>query len=268
MSADHLVQVEQPQVGVVLPLVLAPRGTHHFRGLRRALGDFQHVPCASPTGACCAPSTSSAAFSCANTPRWNLVGSMNTSGTCFSAFTARVWLSEMLTIMFCARPGGIQRRRDPPDPAVLVAAVGRRGVPVRDRGEVRERRLVVAHTLHDRDLALVVELLHPAHRLVPAELRVDLQEVLLLDADRRPMLVVHRVAVRHDRVQSVVAAEPLEDHQDLARLASPPPSGSPGSRHTAPGRCRRRGRSRGRRRRAASCRDARRRSRSVDSWWS
>src|SRR5262249_55415463 len=39
-----------------------------------------------------------------------------------------------------------------------------------------------------------------------------------LDADGRPVLVVRRIAVRHDRVQSVVAAEPLEHHQDLAGL--------------------------------------------------
>ena len=53
-----------------------------------------------------APSTSSAAFCCANTPRSNFVGSWNTSGTCFSAFTARVWLLEMLTIMFGRVPVG------------------------------------------------------------------------------------------------------------------------------------------------------------------
>ena len=31
---------------------------------------------------------------------------MNTSGTCFSAFTASVWLSEMFTIMFGRAPAG------------------------------------------------------------------------------------------------------------------------------------------------------------------
>ena len=31
---------------------------------------------------------------------------MNTSGTCFSAFTASVWLSEMFTIMFSRVPAG------------------------------------------------------------------------------------------------------------------------------------------------------------------
>src|SRR5688572_6599108 len=83
---------------------------------------------------------------------------------------------------------------------------------------MRERRLVVAYALHDRDFALVVQLLHPAHRFVPAELGVDLQQIAFLDADGRPMLVVHRVAVRHYRVQSVVTAEPFEDHEDFARL--------------------------------------------------
>ena len=31
---------------------------------------------------------------------------MNTSGTCFSALTASVWLSAMFTIMFCCSPSG------------------------------------------------------------------------------------------------------------------------------------------------------------------
>src|SRR5436190_3405210 len=83
---------------------------------------------------------------------------------------------------------------------------------------MRERGLVVADPLHDREFALVVQLLHPAHRLVPAEVRVDLQHVLLVDADGRTMLVVGGVAIRHDRVEAVVAAEPLEDDQDTVRI--------------------------------------------------
>ena len=71
--------------------------------------------------------------------------------------------------------------------------------------------------MHDRHLALVVQGFHPAQRPVPAELGVDLEKVFLLDADRRPVLVVNRIAIRHDGVESIVAAEPLEDNQDLAR---------------------------------------------------
>ena len=78
--------------------------------------------------------------------------------------------------------------------------------------------MVVAHALHDRDFAIVVQPLHAGHRLLPAEVGIDLQHVFLFDADRRPMLVVHRIAVRHDRVQPVVSAEPFEDDQDLPRV--------------------------------------------------
>ena len=113
----------------------------------------------------------------------------------FAALTASVWLSEMFTIRLSRAPGGIEARRGAPDPAVLVAAVRRGRVPERHRREVRERRLVVADAVHDRDLAVVVEVLHPLQRLVPAELRVDRQDVGFLDADRRPMAVVERVAV-------------------------------------------------------------------------
>src|SRR5690606_31210659 len=63
---------------------------------------------------------------------------------------------------------------------------------------------------------LVVEVLHAAHRLVPTELRVDLQDVPFPKADRGPMPVVQRVAVGDDRIEAVVAAEPLEDDQDPA----------------------------------------------------
>src|SRR6266550_3605034 len=83
---------------------------------------------------------------------------------------------------------------------------------------MRERWLVVPHSLYDRQLALVVQLLHAAHRLVPAEVRVDFQQIVLFEANSRTVLVVLRIAVWHDGVQSVVAAEPLEDDQDPARI--------------------------------------------------
>src|SRR5215467_14193630 len=61
-------------------------------------------------------------------------------------------------------------------------------------------------------------MLHTAHRLVPAELRVDLEHLRLFDADRGPVLVVERVAVRDDGVQAVVAPEPFKDNEDFAAL--------------------------------------------------
>ena len=60
---------------------------------------------------------------------------------------------------------------------------------------------------------------HPAHRLVPADVRIDREQITFPDADRRAMLVVHRVAVRDDGVEPVVAAEPLEDDEDSAGLS-------------------------------------------------
>src|SRR2546427_134663 len=61
---------------------------------------------ASPTGSWSAANVSSTGFSCANMPRLNICGSTNTSGTCFGALTARVWLSAMFTIMFSRAPEG------------------------------------------------------------------------------------------------------------------------------------------------------------------
>ena len=137
--------------------------------------------------------------------------------------------------MFGARAGGIERRRRPPDPAVLVAAVGRRGVPERDRREVRERRLVVADALDDGHLAVVVELLHPAHRLVPAEVRVDLEEVLLLDADRRPMLVVGRRRRRARWCSARRCRRTTRRRRGSGPTGRPPPPGWPGSGRSGTG---------------------------------
>ncbi len=168
--------------------------------------------------------------------------------------------------MLLARPLGSRLDAVRPTQPYSLPLFGAAGVPERHRREVRERRLVVADALHDRDLALVVEVLHPAHRLVPAELRVDFQDVGFLDADRRPMPVVERVAVRDDGVEAVVAAEPLEDDEDLARRIRGDAAARLGQHVTARGRCRPRARVPSRRRRAAAGRGGRRRSRSSDSF--
>src|SRR4030095_6783082 len=93
-----------------------------------------------------------------------------------------------------------------------------RRVPERNRREVRERRPVVADAVHNSDLAVVVKALHAAHRLIPAELRVDLEDVRLLDADPGPVLVVERVPVGDYGVQAVVTAEPFEDNENFVAL--------------------------------------------------
>ncbi|MYK88168.1 MAG: hypothetical protein F4018_07365 [Acidobacteria bacterium] len=70
--------------------------------------------------------------------------------------------------------------------------------------------------MDDGAVALLPQPLHAHHRLLETEVLVRLQDVLLADADGGPPPVQLVVAVGHERAQAVVAAEPLEDDQDLA----------------------------------------------------
>ena len=67
--------------------------------------------------------------------------------------------------MFTRKFGGALGRHrigQAADPAVLLAAVGRGGVPVRHRREVRERRVLVSAAVHDGQLAVLIRRSNPA----------------------------------------------------------------------------------------------------------
>src|SRR6185295_6505568 len=49
------------------------------------------------------------------------------------------------------------------NPAVFVAAIGSRRVPISHRGEVRKRRIRIAASVHDAQFAFFVESLEPDH---------------------------------------------------------------------------------------------------------
>ncbi len=104
MSAATLSRSSSRRSGLSLPLYLLQAARTTSEACAALLVTSSTYLCASPTGACGVLSASSSGFSCANTLRWKRVGSMNTSGTCLSAFTARVWLSETLTIRFWRAP--------------------------------------------------------------------------------------------------------------------------------------------------------------------
>ena len=99
-------------------------------------------------------------------------------------------------------------------PAVLIAGIGRGGVPVSHRGEVRERRLRIARAVHDGELAVLPQALHAEHARVEAEVVVELQEFVFFDGDTRAQLVIGVVGVGHDGVQSIVTARHFKHHQD------------------------------------------------------
>ena len=79
-----------------------------------------------------------------------------------------------------------------------------------------ERRLVVAGAVDDGQVALLPEPVHADHRLLEAEMVIHLDHVLFADADGRPVAIQRVVTVGDKGAQAVVAAEPLEHHQDLA----------------------------------------------------
>ena len=62
-----------------------------------------------------------------------------------------------------AAVAGIDGVGKPAEPAVGVAAVGRAGVPVGHRGEMRKGRMLVADPLDDGHVTILVEALEPGH---------------------------------------------------------------------------------------------------------
>ena len=81
---------------------------------------------------------------------------------------------------------------------------------------MRERRLVIARPVDDGQVAFLPEPVHAHHRPLKAEVIIDLDHVLLTDADRGPVSIQRVVPIRDKGAQPVVAAEPLEHHEDLA----------------------------------------------------
>src|SRR6266446_3591881 len=92
------------------------------------------------------------------------------------------------------------------EPAIKLATIGCGGLPIGHRGEMGERRLVIADTMDDREMAVLVEALESRHGRLKAEMLIELAQPFLPDANARPGLVVGVIAIRHDRVEPIVAA--------------------------------------------------------------
>ena len=74
--------------------------------------------------------------------------------------------------------------------------------------------MIVAAAVDDAEHAVLVQPLEADHRRMKAEAVGGLEHVALLDPELRPGAVVGRIAVRHDRVQPVVAAGQLDDDEN------------------------------------------------------
>ena len=101
-------------------------------------------------------------------------------------------------------------------PSVLLAAVGRGGVPIRHRREVRERWILVSAAVHDGQLAVFVQTFETGHAAAESEMIVDGPHFFARNADVRAVMIIGVVAIRDQRIQPIVAARKFQHHQDLA----------------------------------------------------
>src|SRR5579863_6579160 len=70
--------------------------------------------------------------------------------------------------------------------------------------------------MHDRELAFFVKTLEAGHAPAESEMVVDHAQLFLRYAEFRTQLVISVISPRHERVQSVVPARELENHEDAA----------------------------------------------------
>jgi hypothetical protein len=77
--------------------------------------------------------------------------------------------------------------------------------------------MVIATAVYHRQLAVLVQALKTGHAAAEAEVLVDFAELLWLDADGGAVAVIGVVAVRHERVEPIVAAGEFQHHEDLLR---------------------------------------------------
>ena len=103
------------------------------------------------------------------------------------------------------------------EPAFAGGGARPRALPDEHRLEVREVRAGVADAVDDGELLAVPQRLQCAELRMQAEVVVQRHHLAGGHHQRRPELRIGRVAIRHERVQPVVAAGELDDHQRLRR---------------------------------------------------
>ncbi len=112
----------------------------------------------------------------------------------------------------------IEFARDAAEPAFGPDLLRLAGVPDVHRPEVRPRRILEADAMQDGEFLVVPELLHRRHVIGDAVVLVDMDDVVVGDPDRRPVVAVQRIVIRDHCVDVVVAAGELQDHD--ARVIS------------------------------------------------
>jgi hypothetical protein len=111
----------------------------------------------------------------------------------------------------------IEFTRDAAKPALGADLDRLAGVPDVHRAEMRPRRLLPADAMHDGELTVIPEFLHWRHVIGDAVSPVQVDDVVVADADRRPVIAIQRIVVGDNRIQIVVAAGQLQN--DNARVS-------------------------------------------------
>ena len=101
-------------------------------------------------------------------------------------------------------------------PAIFLAAVGRRSVPVGHGREVGVGRVFVAAAVHDGQLAFLVQALEAGHAGVQPEVIVKNAQAVLRQPDAGPRAVIGVVGIGHHGVEAVIAAREFQNDEDLA----------------------------------------------------
>ena len=107
-----------------------------------------------------------------------------------------------------------------PQPALGALLVRLAGMPDVHAAEVAPVRVAVPHPLDDGNLAFIVQPLHRPHIGIETHIAVQVQRLAFGHPHRGPVVVIQRVAVRHQRVEGVIAAGELEHHQHRVFLGS------------------------------------------------
>ena len=76
----------------------------------------------------------------------------------------------------------------------------------------------IADALHDRDAAILKEIVEPGEGGVEPDAAVDLDDAVFANADRRPHALIRVVGIRHDGIEPVVPAAHLNDDEDVVGI--------------------------------------------------
>jgi hypothetical protein len=86
--------------------------------------------------------------------------------------------------------------------------------------EMGTRRILISDAVNDGHGPLVPKVLHGSHGRMKAVIVVQMNDLVLWDADGGSIVPVERVIVRDDGIEIIVTAGDLQNNQDWVLLVS------------------------------------------------